>query len=414
MKSLRDLNQTSLLQVTFEDDRPSGVEFYPDPPQATVFVDITENSEFYPDTGTNVTSVVDFANARVKYKLDFSSWPVPVTVDWEDVAPDHPTISFSEISSNVWEIEGIDSDSVWNVVKSPVVYSPFGLSGVYTFVSTISYYAADGVTLLTKTWNTQVDILDVTYMSEPVQQHYVPYAIGDAIPAPSVVVDLVVFNPTFTLNISASNLDSVEAIRVTGNDSAVFTSTTDTLTIVGEKDEINDALATLEIDFAGVNENFVLTYRLTNDLNNNVEIVTQDFESDGELASGFTVQTTLVTEPVVFHIVRGASATVAEFSNRASLQYVFVGAADVQSDFEVVPNESVEWHGKPVAQQVEAIIPTVRYYRIRDASCDIDVRLSVESKPSVPVIYTITTSAYSEPGYPTVSLIADVVFGESK
>jgi surface protein len=68
-------------------------------------------------------------------------------------------------------------------------------------------------------------------------------------------------------------------MSVTQPDSAVFTTSTDTLVINGEKDEINSALATLEIDFSGVNESFDLTYSLTNNLNSDVDIVVQEFAS---------------------------------------------------------------------------------------------------------------------------------------
>ena len=275
MQSLSDLNNYSQTTITFDDDRNFGVVFNITTPidqTSTVF----ENQTATLTTGIEILEIVDPVICDVVYEIDMTTVGVDVDLNFGTLPAG---VTVTESPSNFWTVDGIDSEVIWNQIKSPIATFPFGTTGTATFSTTIEYTQEDS-TRATKDTNYTVTITAINYMSTPGAETFAPYETGYNPLVPSITVDTGVFNPIFTMTISPDNLVAIDEMRVTTPDSAVFTSSTDTLVINGEKDEINSSLATLEIDFTGVNQDFTLTYKLTNNLNSDVDIVIQEFVSD--------------------------------------------------------------------------------------------------------------------------------------
>ena len=275
MQSLSDLNNYSQTTITFDDDRNFGVVFNITTPidqTSTVF----ENQTATLTTGIEILEIVDPVICDVVYEIDMTTVGVDVDLNFGTLPAG---VTVTESPSNFWTVDGIDSEVIWNQIKSPIATFPFGTTGTATFSTTIEYTQEDS-TRATKDTNYTVTITAINYMSTPGEETFAPYETGYNPLVPSITVDTGVFNPIFTMTISPDNLVAIDEMRVTTPDSAVFTSSTDTLVINGEKDEINSSLATLEIDFTGVNQDFTLTYTLTNNLNSDVDIVIQEFVSD--------------------------------------------------------------------------------------------------------------------------------------
>jgi len=275
MQSLSDLNNYSQTTITFDDDRNFGVVFNITTPidqTSTVF----ENQTATLTTGIEILEIVDPVICDVVYEIDMTTVGVDVDLNFGTLPAG---VTVTESPSNFWTVDGIDSEVIWNQIKSPIATFPFGTTGTATFSTTIEYTQEDS-TRATKDTNYTVTITAINYMSTPGAETFAPYETGYNPLVPSITVDTGVFNPIFTMTISPDNLVAIDEMRVTTPDSAVFTSSTDTLVINGEKDEINSSLATLEIDFTGVNQDFTLTYTLTNNLNSDVDIVIQEFVSD--------------------------------------------------------------------------------------------------------------------------------------
>ena len=286
MQSMSDLNTFSETQIEFGDERPFSVVFDVTTP-ADQDIAVFENQPAVLTTGIEILEIIDPENCAVVYEIDMTTVPVDVDLDFGTVPAN---VTITESPSNFWTISGINSVLDWNSVKSPEVSFAFGTVGTTTFSTTIEHTLPDS-TRGTKDTDYTAVITAVNSMSAPSNEEYDPFELEFSPSVPQITVDTGVFNPTFTMTISPDDLAPIDAMRVTQPDSSVFDSTTDTLVINGEKDEINSALNTLEIDFTGVNDNFVMNYTLTNNLNSDVDVVVQEYSSDvfvAQISSAFS------------------------------------------------------------------------------------------------------------------------------
>lgn len=321
MFSLSDLNNYSQTIITFSDDRPFEVIFDLNTP-LDVAQTVFENQSPTLQTGIEIIDIVDPETCDVVYEIDMTTVGVDVDLDFGTVPAN---VTITESPTKFWTVSGINSVFDWNAVKSPTVTFAFGTVGTATFSTTIEHTLADS-SRGTKDTDYTVTIEEVSYMTAPTDQEYSAYE-QDFTPdsLPSITVDTGVFNPTFTMTISPDTLNPINSMSVTQPDSAVFTTSTDTLVINGEKDEINSALATLEIDFSGVNESFDLTYSLTNNLNSDVDIVVQEFASF-EFAA-VVENTFTMTGGITQVITASASDTIGSFIVETSFNNKFAEAA---------------------------------------------------------------------------------------
>lgn len=321
MFSLSDLNNYSQTIITFSDDRPFEVIFDLNTP-LDVAQTVFENQSPTLQTGIEIIDIVDPETCDVVYEIDMTTVGVDVDLDFGTVPAN---VTITESPTKFWTVSGINSVFDWNAVKSPTVTFAFGTVGTATFSTTIEHTLADS-SRGTKDTDYTVTIEAVNYITAPTDQEYSAYE-QDFTPdsLPSITVDTGVFNPTFTMTISPDTLNPINSMSVTQPDSAVFTTSTDTLVINGEKDEINSALATLEIDFSGVNESFDLTYSLTNNLNSDVDIVVQEFASF-EFAA--VVENTFTMSGGITQVITAsASDTIGSFIVETSFNNKFAEAA---------------------------------------------------------------------------------------
>ena len=299
MQNLQELNNYSATQITFEDGRNLETRFDRTTPNDQTFA-IFENQAATLVPGIEIVEIINPGDSDVEYLLDFTGVGVDVTLNFGTL-PSGVTVT--ESPSNYFTVSGIDNANIWEQIKSPQASFAFGTVGTATFSTAIEYTLADS-SRGTKTTNYTGTITEVDYLDSVAVQFYSAYEQAFVPDTPIIVADQGIFDPVYTMEISVSTSAPIELMTVTGNDSAVFNTTTGTLTFSGRKDDINDTLDTIEIDFTGVNEDFFATFTLTNNLNSNVDIEIAQFGSNEFVAN----PTTVADMTGVLTIVQSASA----------------------------------------------------------------------------------------------------------
>ena len=299
MQNLQELNNYSATQITFEDGRNLETRFDRTTPNDQTFA-IFENQAATLVPGIEIVEIINPGDSDVEYLLDFTGVGVDVTLNFGTL-PSGVTVT--ESPSNYFTVSGIDNANIWEQIKSPQASFAFGTVGTATFSTAIEYTLADS-SRGTKTTNYTGTITEVDYLDSVAVQFYSAYEQAFVPDTPIIVADQGIFDPVYTMEISVSTSAPIELMSVTGNDSAVFNTTTGTLTFSGRKDDINDTLDTIEIDFTGVNEDFFATFTLTNNLNSNVDIEIAQFGSNEFVAN----PTTVADMTGVLTIVQSASA----------------------------------------------------------------------------------------------------------
>ena len=289
MQSLEELNTYSQTQIEFGDDRPFETIFDLTTPVDQT-LEVFENQSFALPTGIEILEIIDAENSAVEYIIDMTALPIDIELDFGTLPAG---VTVTQSPTNYWVVDGITTAGVWNLIKSPTVSFEFGTTGTASATTQIEYTLPDSSRGIKET-DITVNVTAIDYMDAGDDQEYAPYEAGfSPTDTPTIIADTGSFDPVYTLSIAPSTTAPIESMSVVGNDSAVFTSITDTLVITGEKDEINSALSTLQIDFTGINEDFDLIYTLTNDLDDNVDIEVQEFVSESFAATvsstfGFT------------------------------------------------------------------------------------------------------------------------------
>lgn len=283
MKSLRDLNSFASLTVEFTDDRLATVTFdRPVPTNQTLTS--TENNTFVLPVGIEIETIVDYTTTQPYVEFDFTGFAGNVDLVFPTL-PAH--LSVVESPTNFFTVTGLQTPADWDLIKSPTVQPPFGFTGVETITVNIRWTTADGSTADSETYTVTSTIIDTIYITAGTDFTWLIGTTATITGTPTIVADLGITNPIFTLVMTPSEIDQIINISSSGSSlsssgasvvNRYFDPITKTYTIQGFKEDLNLDLANLTIEFASTsNPNFIINYELSNNLNSIVESQKQRF-----------------------------------------------------------------------------------------------------------------------------------------
>lgn len=279
MNRLTDLNNYSTEQVTYEDDRPTQVVFDRVTPLDQTITTPANGSHQFP-VGIDILDIVNFDVAQVYLEFDFSLMPAGAE-PFIDNIPEG--LVLSDLGGGIFSITGINNISLWNSVKTAIIRPPLGTVGTYAYFIRIFYKLDDNV-LRNKSYTVNLTLENVFYFSNPAE---IEYLINSTLllNAPDLIVDEGDFEITWTLEIIPGSSNAIAAITNSGTGGTFSVNpTTKTVTIVGNKTQVNNRLDNLYYTFTNVNPNFSLTYRLSNNINSFVFSLAQ-FLKNYEIAA---------------------------------------------------------------------------------------------------------------------------------
>ena len=256
MQNLSELNGYSTIPVTFNDNRTPGVTFDRAAPQ-NQNINVFEGTSHLVPIGINITEVIQYDTANVKLKIDVSNLS-GTTVTWATVPVDSTVV---EVSSGVYQIDGINSEGIWQTVRQPSVNLPNTYFG--TFVYTVTIIALGVEYSYTVTTN----ITEVEALTNPLEFVYTGGATETITNTPNVY-DPGTSNVTWTVTVTPNITAAVTTLSSSGSATTSFNNTTKVYTITGTDTQINSDLNTLQLTSDINNDpDFILTYYATNDTN---------------------------------------------------------------------------------------------------------------------------------------------------
>jgi hypothetical protein len=255
MNSLNDLNNFSV-NVTYDDDRDPFVSFDRlTPVNQTISVLEGQNSDA--KVGIEITDIAGYATTQVNYTIDVSSL-AGTTVEWSTI-PEGCTVT--NPSTGVYNIDGINSAAIWDLVKNPTIIQPVEFFGTLTYNSTINYFTNQN-----KSWSVVVTIEDVEeWDTESLAVYYYPDGLN-AVTSVPLLIDNVSTSATTVVTISPSKPELVTTISSNGTGGTVsLNPVTKVYTINGTNAQINSHLASLKLSAITNNvtggDRFTFTYR---------------------------------------------------------------------------------------------------------------------------------------------------------
>lgn len=261
MNSLQDLNAYSAAStIEFTDNRPSNVLFDLTTVPTPAAINIYEGENHSVPNPINITDIVNYQVCTTTYNVNISSFPAGTTVEW----PTLPAYMSSSNADGIYSVTGFKTPSDWTTVKNPVVNIPDDISGTYVYPVSIVYF--NGTVETTKTWNVTVNITAVDEMSASTLFDYTTSTTATILGTPTIIDADVA--KTYTLIITPSKTTTVSTMSSAGTGgTSSFNGTTKVLTLVGTKTQVNSHLETISYTSTSVQEDFTLTYLLTNNLN---------------------------------------------------------------------------------------------------------------------------------------------------
>lgn len=256
VNSLEQLNGWSDTGVSFEDERPFAITFSPDTPtNGSINVDEEQPHNAY--SGTDITSIVSLPGP-ITYSINIAQAP-GTTVTWANTIPQYFTLSNT---ANVYQISGNLRVSDWATIRSPVITMPNDWTTNWTYTSTITYPEYLGSN--TKTWTTTVTVTDLEELTSAGNVTYdedVPLTLTST---PQIIDGAA--SGAYSITVSPAVTSAVYLMSSTGTGgTSTFNDTTKTLTIAGQKAEVNSHLGNILLtpgrDYTS---DFVLNYSLTN------------------------------------------------------------------------------------------------------------------------------------------------------
>ena len=144
MSTLQDLNNYSVTNLPFTDNRPSTV-FFSFPTARDIQQTISETTTDL-QRRIDIIEIVKPAEALVEFEIDVSS-VAGATVDFGTL----PSGTSSSVYNQKYTVSGISSRSDWDtIVANTTITSPAGFFGSFFYICTISYF--DNNIPKTKSW----------------------------------------------------------------------------------------------------------------------------------------------------------------------------------------------------------------------------------------------------------------------
>jgi len=272
MNSLEELNNyVSGLNFEFIDERISTVNFNLTAPINQSII-VNEGETFALPVGIEILEVINYSVSLPNLTVDISSVDDDgVTVDWPTV-PSSCTITepFEGTDGN-YNIDGIESKAIWDIVKSPNIVLPTNLPnaffGNFTITVTIDY--VDGnLGAQTLSYTVAVSVQNVTFMTTPTTAVYETETVTLLENTPQIVdIDAQYPGANFTIDGSFNDATSITDLTSTSTSGGTFSydSVNETFQITGTRAQANAHLSALNLESNSNEIDFTIFYVLSND-----------------------------------------------------------------------------------------------------------------------------------------------------
>lgn len=245
--------------------------------------------------GIEINEVLNPNQSQPIYTIDVRGL-ISATVTWASLPPG---ITVTNAVPGVYVLSGITDKASWDLVKSPTIDFADDYFGTWSYTSTIYYnqYTSSGIVPVTKSWTTTVTVVNVLFLSNPIDYIYATSATSTILGVTQIGnVDATYTGATWTMVITPSNISSITNFTTTGTGGTFsVNSTTKVVTITGTRTQVNSRLAGLQIVANANLVDFILTYVVSNSVNAVIDTKSQLLYSQGTAILG------RVTQSVVYY-----------------------------------------------------------------------------------------------------------------
>ena len=278
--SLSDLNDSSDAGIPYNDPRAYSITFSVDSP-STQNVNTNEDIVFNSPVGTNITALISTPR-DITYTINVSGIVDPMYISWAAQALP-PGVTFSNPSTNVFVLTGVNGVSVWNAYKSPELIAKDRATN-FSYTATISYpNPANTVLTSTKAWTVNVTVTAQNEMSAATNFTYNEDSANNLLTGTPRIIDGGNANVSndfgdYNLAIQANTANALLYFYSTfdGGGNTSYDSSSRTLTINSNKTEVNNHLGNLYFTpRPNFDQNFLLTYTLINPISGLQTSITQ-------------------------------------------------------------------------------------------------------------------------------------------
>ena len=277
--SLSDLNDSSDAGIPYNDPRAYSITFSVDSP-STQNVNTNEDIVFNSPVGTNITALISTPR-DITYTINVSGIVDPMYISWAAQALP-PGVTFSNPSTNVFVLTGVNGVSVWNAYKSPELIAKDRATN-FSYTATISYpNPANTVLTSTKAWTVNVTVTAQNEMSAATNFTYNEDSANNLLTGTPRITDGTDDGSTdfgdYNLAIQANTANALLYFYSTfdGGGNTSYDSSSRTLTINSNKTEVNNHLGNLYFTpRPNFDQNFLLTYTLINPISGLQTSITQ-------------------------------------------------------------------------------------------------------------------------------------------
>ena len=317
VNSLEELNGVSqTTTIEFEDLRTPGLIFDLDQPE-NPSITINEGQSHGAKIGIDILEIVNYQQLIVYYTIDVTELP-DTTVTWTTVPAG---CVVTNPSTGIYQISGINTKSIWDIVKSPTIDIPNDYFGTWQYTSSLNYIK--DTELSSSSWITTVTVEDVNSLSEPLDFAYTSN-VSQTVTGTPQIVDDGVFAPTWTVTVTPSNLGVINTLSSLGTlgGTSSYNASTKVLTIVGNKAQLNSHLAALTLASTTLEEDFFFTYLAVNNLNAETDTKVQIMKAINIAYLGtLTVPTIYYAEDTPYTVSGGPLVTDTSYDGSGAYTY---------------------------------------------------------------------------------------------
>jgi hypothetical protein len=231
MNSLTELNGFGNTTITYDDNRDPNVLFdKPLPVNQSINKNQAENHTV--PIGINIVEIIRPADVGLLYTIDISATS-GASLSWASLPSG---VSVNTPSAGIYQVTGITTPAVWDIVKSPTYEADVSFVGVFSYTCSITYNGSSTVS-----WTVDVIVNDIDFLSSnPADFYFNASQSGTVSGNPTVI-----WTPTanWSVTVTPSQISYVNTLGSAGSGgTSSFNSTTKVLTISGTKTQVNSHL----------------------------------------------------------------------------------------------------------------------------------------------------------------------------
>ena len=284
MQSFTDLNAfNNTIQLEFDDIRNANVIFnVNNPANQTQIVD--EGSSFNAAVGIEILDIYRFDLSLPTYTIDVRGLN-NTTVTWNNQNQWPSYLTLDDSVEGLYVVSGLRDVSDWQLIRSPLINLPSNVPnaffGTWTYISTIDYFSqSDGTQQ--KKWFSTVTVLDVVFLSTPLQFVYETNQANTILNTPQIGdFDAEYPGAEWTIQGTVSNGNAIVSWASDYTEGGTFTynNANKSFTITGSRLDVNGHLSNLVLTTNLNTEDFFLFYQLSNDRDTSTDTQTQAFKN---------------------------------------------------------------------------------------------------------------------------------------